>query len=60
MLAADAFTGDVAGQLVQVQCDGEALFAGHGSITFDLGRECLLRIHLLTLAEECRRFNIVV
>jgi hypothetical protein len=60
MLAADAFAGDVAGQLVQVQGDGETLFAGHGAVTFDLRDECLLRVHGVTVAEGCGRFNIVV
>ena len=60
MLAADAFTGDVAGQFMQLQRDGETLFAGHGSITFDLCGECLLRIHAVTAAEWWGRFNNVV
>ena len=60
MLAADAFAGDVAGQLVEVQGDGETLFAGHGAVAFDLGGECLLRVHGVTVAEWWGRFNSVV
>jgi hypothetical protein len=60
MLAADAFAGDVAGQFMQVQRDGEALFAGHRAVTFDLGDECLLRIHGVTVAEWRGCINIVV
>ena len=45
MLTADAFASDVAGQFVQVKGNGQALLAGHGTVTFDLSGQCVLRIH---------------
>jgi hypothetical protein len=45
---------------VEVQGDGETLFAGHGAVAFDLGGECLLRVHGVTVAEWWGRFNSVV
>lgn len=36
MAAADAFAGDLAGHFVEVECDGEPLFAGHLAVTLDL------------------------
>lgn len=45
MLATDAFAGDVARHLVQIQRHREPLFAGHLAIAFDLFVQCRGRSH---------------
>ena len=42
---------------MQVEGDGEPLFARHGAITFDLRCQCVLRIHDSNLAERGRCGN---
>jgi hypothetical protein len=36
ILVSDTLTGDVAGQFVQIQSNGQALLTGHAAVTFDL------------------------
>lgn len=45
MLMADAFAREIAGEFVQVESDGDALFAGHLAVTFDLDFSGCLRTH---------------
>lgn len=45
VLVADAVAGNVAGEFVEAEGYGEALFAGHGAIHFDLFGECLVGVH---------------
>ena len=44
MLRADAFARDVAGQLMQIQRDGQPLFAAHFAVTLNLKIQCRLRL----------------
>src|SRR5450756_1171250 len=45
MLRADAFARDVAGELVQIQRNGQPLFPAHFAVTLNLKIQCRLRTH---------------
>lgn len=57
MLLPDAFARYVTGQLMQFQCDGQALLAGHAPVAFDLFVECALRIHFSFANSASSVFN---
>jgi hypothetical protein len=43
ILSADAFSRDIASQLVQIQSDLQTLLAGHRAVAFDLFVQCRFR-----------------
>jgi hypothetical protein len=54
VLLADAFTRNVAGQLVQLQCDPQALLVRHAPITLDLLIQSEVRIHIIVAKQNTR------
>jgi hypothetical protein len=44
-LMPNAFSGHLAGKLMQLQSQSKALLATHRSVSFDLTLKCLFRIH---------------
>jgi len=59
MLAANAFTGDVAGHLVQLQRNRQTLLTGHLAIAFDLFVQCRCRGHDESIANLLQRSKII-
>jgi len=54
VLAADSLAGDVGGQLVQIQCNRQTLFASHLTIALDLLGQCVVRVHGINWKEDMR------